>query len=316
MNGVFTWLGGLAAAIVPGMGQAPAPAFTGYVEANYVYVAPPTGGIIATMPAREGQTVTKGEVLFTLDSAQQQALLDAAEAQQRSAEATWQNLTTGGRAEELAAAQAAVNKAEADLGLAQTTFQRAQKLSASNTITKAQLDQDSAAVASAQAGLKQAEAQLALTSLPAREEQQKAAKANVAAAAASVEKAKADLADRTIAAPADGRIERTYFDPGEMAAAGTPVLSLLPAGALKVEFYVAEPERSRLAMGQTVAIACDGCAPGITAQVSYLASDPQYTAPVIYSREERSRLVFLAEARLEGASGVLPGQPVTVSLSP
>ena len=318
MGTVLAWLTGLWAALMsllPG-GPPAAPSFSGYVDAQYVYVAPNSAGIIAQFPAKQGQIVRKGDVLFVQTTAQQQALVAAAEAQVAAAQATWQNLTTGGRAEELAASRAAVNKARADLDLAQTTLARGQKLFQSNTITQAQLDQDRANVESAQAALNQAQAQLAVTALPARAEQQKAAEANLDAARANAAKARADLADRTVLAPVDGRVERTYYDPGEMAPAGTPVLSLLPADALKVEFYVGEPDRMKLAMGQSVSVGCDGCASGMTARVTYLASDPQYTSPIIYSRDERSQLVYLAEATIDNPGNILPGQPVTVSVSP
>jgi HlyD family secretion protein len=278
-------------------------------------VAAPTAGVIASFPAREGDEVRKGTLLFTQADAQQKALADAAAAQADSARATWQNLTTGGRAEELAAAQAAVNKAKADLDLAQQTFTRSQKLVASNTVTQAQLDQDSAAMQSAEAALNQAEAQLAVTALPGREQQQKSAEAGYRAAQANSAKAVADLADRTVKAPADGRIERTYYNPGEVAPAGTPVLSLLPSGALKVAFYVGEADRMKLTIGQKVTVACDGCPPGLGGEVSFLASEPQFTSPIIYSRDQRSQLVFLAEARLPSPGNILPGQPVTVSLA-
>ncbi|MDR3474934.1 MAG: HlyD family efflux transporter periplasmic adaptor subunit [Devosia sp.] len=314
MNGFFAWFTSLLAIVIPGFGAEPASSFSGYVEAKYVYVAPTTAGVIETLPIKEGQQVKKGDLLFTLQATQQQALVAAAEAQVAAARATWQNTLTGGRAEELAASQAAVNKAQADLKLAQSNLDRSQKLFASNTITEAQLDQNRASVQSAQAALNQATAQLAVTSLPAREEERKAAKADLDAAEANAAKAQADLADRSVAAPIDARIERTYYDRGEMAPAGTPVLSLLPANALKVEFYVGERDRTRLTLGETVAVGCDGCAPGLTADVSYLASDPQYTSPIIYSREERGQLVFLAEATLDDPGPLLPGQPVTVSL--
>lgn len=319
MSGILNWLAALwagAIALVPGFGTATVPSFTGYVDADYVYVAPVTAGVITSFPVREGQEVRKGDTLFVQTTTQQQALAAAADAQAAAAQATWQNLTTGGRAEELAASQAAVNKAKADLTLAQATFARSQKLFVSNTITQAQLDSDNAGVQSAQAALSQAEAQLAVTALPSRDEQQKAAKADFDAAKANAGKANADLVDRTIAAPADGRIERTYYDTGELAPAGTPVLSLLPANALKVEFYVSETDRTKLTMGEAVGVVCDGCGAGITAKVSFLATDPQYTSPIIYSREERSQLVFLAEAKIDNPGRVLPGQPVTVSLVP
>lgn len=316
MNAIMAWLTGLLAAIVPGFGAAPPPSFTGYAEADYVYVAAASPGVIDALLVAEGQQVARGAVLFRQTTDQQQALYAAARAQADAAEANWQNLTTGGRAEELAAAQAAVNKARADLTLAQATFARSQKLFASSTITQAQLDQDNRAVQAAQAALSQAEAQLGVTALPARGEQQQAALASYTAARANADKAAADLRDRTVAAPVAGRVERTYFDAGEMAPAGTPVVSILPAGALKARFYVGESERMLLAPGKTVAVSCDGCPAGLTGTVSFLASDPQYTAPIIYSREERRQLTYLAEARLAPGSGVQPGQPVTVSLAP
>lgn len=312
MNGFLAWLMGLAS-LIPGFGSAPPPSFSGYVDANYVYVAATSAGTIASFPVREGDEIKKGAVLFTQTDTQQKALADAATAQVNAAFATWQNLTTGGRAEELAAAQAAVNKAKADLSLAQLTLARSQKLFASNTITQAQLDQDNASVESAEAALSQAEAQLAVAALPGREDQQKAARSDYEAARANAAKATADLADRTITAPVDGRIEQTYYDLGEMASANTPVLSLLPNGALKIEFYVSETDRLKFSLGQKIAVACDGCAPGLTGKVTFLASDPQYTSPIIYSRDQRSQLVFLAEARLDDPGNILPGQPVTVS---
>jgi HlyD family secretion protein len=312
MNGMFAWLVGLLA-FVPGFGAPAAPQFTGYVEARYVYVAPASAGSIDKFDVAEGQEVTAGEPLFVQNTAQFEALVAAANAQVEAARATWQNLLTGGRPEELAAAQAVINKAQSDLTLAQATLVRAQKLFTSNTITQAQLDQDTEAVAAAQAALAQAVAQKGVTALPARQEQQKAARANLAAAIAAAAKARADLDDRTATAPVSGRVERIFYDAGEMASAGAPVVSILPAGAMKVEFYVAEPDRMKLAMGQQVEVACDGCGKGMTARISFMASDPQYTSPLIYSRDVRATLVYLAEATIDNPANILPGQPVTVS---
>lgn len=313
MNDLLAWLTGLLA-FIPGFGAPSAPQFTGYVEARYVYVAPASAGIIDQFDVAEGQEVKAGEPLFAQSTAQFQALDDAANAQVEAARANWKNLLTGGRPEELAAAQAVINKAQSDLTLAQTTLARAQKLVASNTITQAQLDQDTEAVATARAALAQAVAQKDVTALPARKEQQKVAQANLTAAIATAAKARADLKDRTATAPVSGRVERTFYDVGEMAPAGAPVVSILPAGAMKVEFYVAEADRMKLAMGQQVDVACDGCGKGMTAKISFMASDPQYTSPLIYSRDVRATLVYLAEATIDNPANILPGQPVTVSL--
>jgi HlyD family secretion protein len=90
------------------------------------------------------------------------------------------------------------------------------------------------------------------------------------------------------------------------------VAALSGAGTMKVLFYVSEADRQQFTLGQQVAVSCDGCAAGLTASISRFASDPQFTPPIIYSRDERSRLSFLTEAVMEQQNAVLPGQPVSI----
>lgn len=311
MDGFLAWLFGLIAIVIPGFGTEQAPQFNGYVEARYVYAASTTAGPIETISVREGDRVLEGDLLFRLRAEQQIALLQAAEARVAAAEAGLKNLTTGGREDEVDVVRASLQKAEADLSLARDTSARSGKLFAQGLIAQSKYDQDRATLASAEAAVKQLAAQLKVAELPARDEQQLQAEANLSATQADAEKANADLADRTITSPAAGRIERVYFDAGEIVSAGTPVISILPEGALKVKFYVPETVRSGFALGDKVAVSCDGCPDGLTATLSYFASDPQFTPPVIYSRTERQRLSFLIEATLDDSS-LHPGQPVTV----
>ena len=313
MSEFFAWIVGLIGIVVPGFGVTEAPHYNGYVEANYLYAAPSTGGQIATIAVTEGQTIRAGDVLFTLSDLQQRALVDAADARVKAAEANLKNLATGGREDEIAVVRATLSKAEADVSLARESAARSGKLFAEGLIPQARLDQDRASLASAEAVVRQLAAQLKVAELPARDAQQWQAEANLAAARADAEEARADLADRRVLAPVAGTVERLFFDAGEMAAAGTPVLSLLPQGALKVKFYLPQAARQDFKMGDTMAVSCDGCEAGIGATLSYMASDPQFTPPVIYSRDERQRLSFLAEATLDKAVLLQPGQPVTLT---
>jgi HlyD family secretion protein len=313
VNEFFALVLGFVSSFLPGFGEPTAPTWNGYVEADYVYVSAASPGTVATLAVREGDVVSKGDVLFTLSEDQYLALVAAAEARVIAAEANLQNLTTGSRDDEIAVIRASLQKAQADLGLARESSDRSGKLFAEGLAPETRVEQDRAALASAEAAVTQLEAQLKVAELPARDAQQWQAEANLAAARADAQKAEADLADRTIVAPVDGRVDRLYFAAGEMAAAGVPVLALLPADALKVKFYVAEPERPALAIGQRVSVTCDGCSEGLTARVSYFASEPQFTPPVIYSRDERNRLTFMAEATLAAGDGLLPGQPVTIA---
>ena len=80
---------------------------------------------------------------------------------------------------------------------------------------------------------------------------------------------------------------------------------------------LAEPVRAKLHIDETVNVSCDGCPPDLTAKISFIARDAEFTPPVIFSREEREKLVFLVEARPQGeAAALTAGQPVTVTLGP
>lgn len=317
MDQFLGWIAGLFAAIIPGAGAAPGPEFIGYVEADYVYAAAPSpGGTIESMAVQEGSEVAAGDVLFVLAHGQQDALLTAAEARVRAAQANLDNLRTGGRTAEVDVVRASLAQAQAQLSLGNAALARSQELFDKGLIPKAKLDQDAAAAQSAQAQVDQLSAQLEVAELPARTAQVANAEAMLAAAEADAQKAQSDLSDRTVKAAVAGRVETLFFAAGETAAAGMPVVSIIPGDALEVRFYVGETERVNLLLGQTVAVACDGCTDSLTAQLTQLASEPEFTPPVIFSRDERNRMVFLAKAALVAGSGLLPGQPVTVRPTP
>ena len=311
MDHVLAWLTGLLA-IIPGVGHEAPASWNGYAEIDYVYASTATAGRIETIAVREGDRVMIGDVLFVLEASQQQAQYDAALARADAAQASLDNLQTGSRSEEIDVIRASLMKAEADLSLAQQNLKRSEELFAQGLIPAAQLDQARATAQAASAAVEQLKAQLKVAELPARDAQQIAAEATLAAATADAASAKAMLDNRTIRAPDAGRVERLFFSAGEVAGAGVPVVSLAGDGALKIKFYLGEADRQDFALGQHVAVTCDGCAEGLTATIDHFASDPQFTPPIIYSRDERHRLVFLTEAVMDEENGVLPGQPVSI----
>jgi HlyD family secretion protein len=131
-------------------------------------------------------------------------------------------------------------------------------------------------------------------------------------AQARLNSAQTRLARRKVFSPVDGTVQQVYFRPGEMVPAGRPVLALLPPGNVKVRFYLPETVLPTVAYGDTVKIDCDGCAKNLTARVSFIARQSEFTPPVIYSLEERSKLVYLIEALPERPASLRVGQPVDV----
>ena len=311
MDHILAWVVGVLA-IIPGVGQDATPAWNGYAEIDYLYASAASSGRIESIAVSEGEIVATGAVLFVLESSQQQAQYESAMARANAAQANLDNLQTGSRSEEIDVIRASLMKARADLSLARQNLKRSEELFGQGLIPEAQRDQARASEQAAAAAVDQLMAQLKVAELPARDAQQIAAEATLVAARADAANAKAALDNRTVRAAEAGQVERLFYDVGEVANAGVPVAALRGHEALKIKFYVSEADRPRLALGQKVRVDCDGCASGLTATIDHFASDPQFTPPIIYSRDERSRLVFLTEAVMDQQNGILPGQPVSI----
>jgi len=141
------------------------------------------------------------------------------------------------------------------------------------------------------------------------------AEATLRTAQARLNSSQTRLARRKMFSPVEGTVEQVYFRVGEMVPAGRPVVALLPPGNMKVRFFVNEATLPKVSIGDTVNVSCDGCANRLTAKVSFIARSSEFTPPVIYSLEERSKLVFMIEARPMQPDRLRVGQPVTVTLA-
>jgi HlyD family secretion protein len=140
------------------------------------------------------------------------------------------------------------------------------------------------------------------------------AEAALRTAQARLNSAQTRLARRKMFSPVAGSVQQIYYRVGELVPAGRPIVAILPPGNLKVRFFVNEATLPKLKIGDTIAVSCDGCQPGITARISFIARSSEFTPPVIYSMEERSKLVFLIEARTDTPERLRVGQPVSVAL--
>lgn len=122
------------------------------------------------------------------------------------------------------------------------------------------------------------------------------------------------LARRQGFAPVGGTIQQIYFREGEMVAAQRPVLSIMPPGNMKIRFFVPETELPKLAIGDEVRVTCDNCSSDLTAKIYFIATTAEYTPPVIYSLDERNKLVYLIQARPSRPDALRVGQPISVFL--
>ncbi|MEA2983357.1 MAG: HlyD family secretion protein [Alphaproteobacteria bacterium] len=138
------------------------------------------------------------------------------------------------------------------------------------------------------------------------------AEAALRTAQARLASAQTRLARRKMASPVTGSVQQIYYRPGELVPAGRPVVSLLPPGNIKIRFFVPETVLPKIALGDAVTIHCDGCKADVPAKVTFISRTSEFTPPVIYSLDERSKLVFLIEARTDTTGELRVGQPVDV----
>ncbi|GAM97660.1 hlyD family secretion protein [alpha proteobacterium U9-1i] len=250
----------------------------GYGEADYIYLASQESGVVREILVREGDSVEAGARVFDLD-------------------ADRLSLNVQGAAANRGALVQAVEAARASAALAQRNFARSTELFQQGFFSQARLDADRAARDAASAQLDQA-------------------RRTLSAASAETGLARERLSDLSGAAPTAGTIERIYHRPGEVVTAGQPIAALLSPEYQKVRFFAPEALLGRLTMGAQVVLSCDGCADGLTGTISFIATEPQFTPPVIYSLDQRDKLVFLVEARLDAPGAIRPGMPVDVRLAP
>jgi HlyD family secretion protein len=140
------------------------------------------------------------------------------------------------------------------------------------------------------------------------------AEAALRQAKANLDASQTRLTRRDVFSPVSGTVEQIYYRPGETVPAMRPIVALLPPGNLKLRFFAPEALLPQIKYDQVVEVSCDGCDKGLTAKVSFIARSAEFTPPVIYSLEERAKLVFLIEARPEHPEKFRVGQPVTVTL--
>lgn len=294
----------------------PTTRIAGYVEGEYVRLGPIDTARIESVAVRRGERVAPGAVVAVLQTDDAQNAVAESDARLVQAKAQLANLLSGRRPEEIAVIEASAASAKAQEREADRALERRQDLFRRGVSTQADLDQAQTARDVAAANVRQSAANLAVARLPAREEEIKAAQNQVMQAQAALDQAKWRLLQRRLVAPAAGIVTDLVRYPGELAGPAAPVLTFLPDGAVKLMVYVPEALLAGTRVGTQLDIRCNGCQPGLSATVSYVAQEPEFTPPVIYSAEARQKLVYLVEARPEGAQAakLQPGQIIDVVL--
>ena len=288
----------------------------GYIEGEYVRLAAPFAGTLQQIGVQRGEQVTIGAPVFALENINETAARRQAQAQLDAAQARAENLRSGRRPAEVQTVAEQMRQAQAARDLAAANLRRQEALARSGFISKAALDDARTQLKREDAQVASFGAQVTTAKLPARAAEIRAAEADVEAAREALAQSDWRLGQRAVVAPIAGLVHDTYYVVGYWVAAGAPVASILAPANVKARFFIPEPALGRIKLGQTVQLACDGCGAPITATIAFIADRAEFTPPVLYSKENRAKLVYLVEAKPAPADAARlhPGQPVDVTL--
>jgi len=281
---------------------------SGYIVGDDLNLAAPVSGTVQSVSVSDGELVAPGQQLFsiapaTLEAQGEQAAanVSANQTQISSAEANLRQAEA-----EVVADRAAADRARQDLARLEGV-----KRDDPAAVAGKDLDQARAALREANANVAAAE-----KTADARRADIAKAEAQTRQAAGGQRSVQIQVAQLSPTSPSAGRVQQVYFQAGEWVPANQPVVAVIPDGKVKVRFFVPEASVSHYRPGQTVRFSCDGCANGLSARIGYVSPDPEFTPPIIFSRESRDRMVFMVEAYPTSPQRLNPGLPVEVEPLP
>lgn len=287
--------------------------FQGYVEGNNVYLSAPFSGVLLRMPYGRGDEVHQGDLVFQLDPNPQSLELEADTLLLKEGQFDLNDQKSPKREPEIEVGQAKLAQVESRLRLAQLRQERYKHLYQKRAGTLDRADEAREHVVELEELKKQRVAELELLNLGARKNKIWEKKARVEFLLEKIKIAKWKLDQKKGYATEDASVFDTYYREGEWVAAGTPVVALLLAKHIYIEFFVPVSMLSKLKLNQTVYFTCDGCAIKNEAKLDYIARQAEYVPPLVYSRDNYDKLVFRIRAKPVQPSLFKPGQPVTIT---
>jgi len=284
---------------------------TGTIEATQVDVSVKITGRILERLVKEGDTVSRGQLLVRLDDSELGADVKRQEAALRSAQATLRDLQKGPRQQEIEDARAAVASAEATRSMTEREFQRNDQLFRQNLIAAQDVDRARQAYEVARAQERSAREKLALILEGSRPDQIDAARWQVTQAESALAQAQSRLREAQVISPIDGVVLRKNLEAGETANPGVPILTLVNPKDVWLRAYVPETEVGRLKIGDTATLRVDAFPNRVfSGRLIEIGSEAEYTPRNVQTKKERVNLVFRIKIQIDNPAGILkPGLP-------
>jgi HlyD family secretion protein len=289
-------------------------AASGHVEATEVRLSAKVAGHVEALGVQEGDKVTAGQEIARIDTTDVRLALAAALAERAQADAERRLKVAGSRREDVAEAEAQVQRAEADRRGAQEDLERMETLLKSGSGTEKSRDDARTRRDVAVASLDAAKERLLKLQAGSRPEEIDSAAARVAAADAKIEQLKQQIADAVVKSPVDGVVTEKLVEPGELITRGTGLVVVTELARPWLTVYVPEPDLGRVRLGQEAEVATDA-GQKRTGRVTFVSSQAEFTPKNVQTSEERAKLVYKIKIGLENADGLFkPGMPAEARL--
>lgn len=289
---------------------------SGNIEVTDVDVSFKIPGRLLQRSVDEGMSISAGQPVARLDSADLEREVSMKEAELQAAEAVLRELVAGSRPQEIARAKAAAAAAQAEAERLSGDFERAKALHARDVISRQEFERTRAAYEVADERRKEATESLHLVEEGPRREQIEQSRARGRQAKEALELARTRLSYATIASPLAGMVLSKNVEPGDYVAPGTPVVTV---GSLKdpwLRAYIEETDLGRVKVGQAVEVTADTY-PGkkYAGHVSFIASQAEFTPKNVQTRKERVKLVYRIKVDVSNPDMELkPGMPADAAI--
>lgn len=289
----------------------------GNVDIRTVNMSFRVGGRLQSLTVDEGDAIKQGQTLGQLDQAPYENALMQAKANVATAQAQYDLMMAGYRAEEIAQAAASVKQAQAAYDYAQSYLQRQQglwnrKLLSANDLENARSSRDQAL-----ATLKSAQDKLSQYRAGNRPQEIAQAKANLEQAQAQLAQSTLDLHDTVLTAPSYGTLLTRAVEPGSMLSAGSTVLTLSLTRPVWVRAYVDEKNLNQAQPGREILLYTDG-RPNkpYHGKIGFVSPTAEFTPKTVETPDLRTDLVYRLRIIVTDADDSLrQGMPVTLQFN-
>lgn len=314
INTTFLFL--LSVLILTGCNKDETPTYQGYVEGEYVNISSSQSGRLDKLFVTRGENIKADVPLFVLDSENEAEQLHQNESQLSSAQAVLNDMQKGSRPEELDVIKAKLTQAKADADNFQEQLRRNQELYKANALSKEALDNTTASAHRSAALVSELQNSLKVAQIGDRSDRIKAQKANIEQIQALISQTTWKLREKARKSPSDSMVFDTLYREGEFVPTGGIIVRLLPPENIKIRFFVPQKIAESLKIGNKLSLISRSDGKQISAHVTYISPEAEYTPPIIYSNETKDKLTYMIEAYPQKSDAMIlhPGQPVEVTL--